>query len=217
MEDPILSRIQCSYPGEIITPQDLHLVLCLLQFPHPQQELLTVQGGSHYTLTIPFSVPFPEMYVNEYTVKVILPEWARNIDVNLPFEAQEVSNRVHKMVGPMNNPSIHPSIRMLTHICIYTHIPTRTQSRTSRLTFLDTSLSGGRPVIILKKTNTVAEHNQPLIVSYDFNRSAMLLEPFYLVAAFLAFYIICMIFVRVDLTIKPTGSPSSADKEKKTL
>ena len=114
------------------------------------------------------------------------------------------------------------------------------QSRTSRLTFLDTSLSGGRPVIILKKTNVVPEHNVMLTVTYDFDKMALfyvrpptlrsatsvvaatseltscvslslsLQEPMYLVAAFAVFYLICMVAVRVDLRI-------TVGKEGKTL
>lgn len=48
------------------------------------------------------------------------------------------------------------------------------QSRTSRLTYLDTSVSGGRPVLILKKNDVVAEHNVPITVTYTFRQSDML-------------------------------------------
>lgn len=46
--------------------------------------------GRRFTLTVPFSIPYSEMYVEDLTVKVVLPEWASNIDVNVPFEVQEV-------------------------------------------------------------------------------------------------------------------------------
>lgn len=82
------------------------------------------------------------------------------------------------------------------------HATPHTQSRTSRLTYLDTSFSGGRPVLILKKRNVVAEHIQPIRVSYTFPKAAMLLEPLYLVLAFLAFFVICMAFVRLDFRVK---------------
>lgn len=43
---------------------------------------------------------------------------------------------------------------------------------------------------MLKKQNVVAEHIQPITVSYTFPKTAMLLEPLYLVAAFLAFFLV---------------------------
>lgn len=92
--------------------------------------------------------------------------------------------------------------------------PLQTQSRTSRLTYLDTALSGGRPVIVLTKRNAVAEHIQPITVTYTFPKKAMLLEPLYLVMAFLAFFVICILFVRLDFRVK---SPASAEPEKKKV
>lgn len=142
----------------------------------PVQELLTVAGGNRYTLTVPFSVPFSEVWVEDLTVKVVLPEWASDVQVTLPFGVDE-------------------------------------ERRTSRLTFLDTSASGGRPVVVLTKRNVVAEHIQPMIVTYTFPKRAMFLEPLYLVLAFFIFFIICMVFVRVDLRIKRADSSGGAKKK----
>jgi oligosaccharyltransferase complex subunit alpha (ribophorin I) len=55
----------------------------------PVQELLTV-AGDRYTLTVPFSVPFSEVWVEDLTVKIVLPEWARDIELDVPFEVEEV-------------------------------------------------------------------------------------------------------------------------------
>jgi oligosaccharyltransferase complex subunit alpha (ribophorin I) len=146
----------------------------------PVQELLTVANGNRYSLTVPFSVPYSEVWVEELTVKVVLPEWATDLKVELPFEVDE-------------------------------------EEQVSRLTYLDTSLSGGRPVVVLKKRNVVAEHIQPMVVSYTFPKRAMLLEPLYLVLAFFIFFVVCMVFVRVDLRILANGSSqaSSASLNKK--
>jgi hypothetical protein len=46
--------------------------------------------GSRFTLTVPFAVPFHELWTRDYTVKIILPEHARDVQVNVPFEVQEV-------------------------------------------------------------------------------------------------------------------------------
>lgn len=49
--------------------------------------------GSRFTLTVPFSVPYEEMWAKDLTVKIVLPEHARDVQVNVPFEAQEVRYR----------------------------------------------------------------------------------------------------------------------------
>lgn len=144
----------------------------------PVEELLVsgVEGDANqYALTVPFSVPFSELWVEELTVKVVLPEWATNMQVQLPFDVDE-------------------------------------EYQTSRLTFLDTSLSGGRPVVVLKKRNVVAEHIQPMIITYSFPKRAMLLEPLYLVLAFFFFFLVCMLFARVDLRVTPDSEKVKKSK-----
>jgi len=154
----------------------------------PVQELLTVARGDRYTLTVPFSVPFSEVWVQDLTVKVVLPEWARDVKVDVPFQVEEVrgwggasrGKGRGRGQGNMIDDDDDDGPSTARH----------QQSRTSRLTYLDTSLSGGRPVIVLKKQNVVAEHIQPITVSYSFPKTAMLLEPLYLVLAFFAFFLI---------------------------
>lgn len=41
-------------------------------------------------LTAPFSVPYSEVWVSDLTVKVVLPEWARDIKLHVPFDVEEV-------------------------------------------------------------------------------------------------------------------------------
>ena len=48
---------------------------------------------------MPFSVPFSEVWVPDLTVKVVLPEWATDIKVDVPFEVQEVGGWVGISVG----------------------------------------------------------------------------------------------------------------------
>ncbi|CAN0000824.1 unnamed protein product [Ectocarpus sp. 6 AP-2014] len=43
-------------------------------------------SGSHFTLEMPFGPPFPSVWVEDLTVKVILPEGAHNIVALPPFE-----------------------------------------------------------------------------------------------------------------------------------
>lgn len=51
----------------------------------PTEEGL-VHSGSHFTLEMPFGPPFPSVWVEDLTVKVILPEGAHNIVALPPFE-----------------------------------------------------------------------------------------------------------------------------------
>ena len=53
--------------------------------PHPHHP-----QGERYTLTVPFSVPFSEVWVSDLTYKVILPEWARDVQVHVPFDVEQV-------------------------------------------------------------------------------------------------------------------------------
>jgi oligosaccharyltransferase complex subunit alpha (ribophorin I) len=101
--------------------------------------------------------------VDDLTVKVILPEGATNVQVNVPFSLDGTSE-------------------------------------TTRQTYLDTPAIG-RPVVILDKKNVVAAHNVPFEVTFDFPQQFMLHEPLLLVSAFLAFFVVCMLLFRLDITI----------------
>jgi len=74
-------------------------------------------------------------------------------------------------------------------------------------TYLDTS---GRPVLVLHKKNIVAEHNQHFLVTYNFSKTSMLLEPLILVISYFVVFLIAMLYVRFDLSISKvsTGSPT---------
>ncbi|CAM9709814.1 unnamed protein product, partial [Phaeothamnion confervicola] len=76
------------------------------------------------------------------------------------------------------------------------------ESRTRRFTYLDTALLGGRPVVTLHKRNVVHEHNVKFAVTYDFKQIYMLHEPLLLVGAFLAFFLLCVLALRLDLRIR---------------
>jgi oligosaccharyltransferase complex subunit alpha (ribophorin I) len=65
-------------------------------------------------------------------------------------------------------------------------------------TYLDTS---GRPVLVLHKKNVVAEHNQHFLVTYNFSKTSMLLEPLILVISYFVVFLFAMLYVRFDLSI----------------
>jgi len=86
------------------------------------------------------------------------------------------------------------------------------QDHDKHFTYLDTV---GRPVLILKKSNVVGAHNQYFQVTYSFSKFTMLREPFLLITAFFIFFLIVMIYVRLDLSITPetVGIESSKQKQ----
>ena len=61
-------------------------------------------------------------------------------------------------------------------------------------------------MIILKGKNFVEEHDEPIIVSYTFDRPRMLVEPFLLVAGYFAFFVVCSIVARSNVV-----APKSTD------
>ena len=75
-------------------------------------------------------------------------------------------------------------------------------SETIRYTYLDTSLLGGRPVVVVKKRNVVAEHNTKFQVTYTFNGSAIWIEPFLMALVIFIFFVLYMLVSRADLSIR---------------
>eukprot|EP01038_Epipyxis_sp_PR26KG_P014596 gene14596-19602_t len=68
------------------------------------------------------------------------------------------------------------------------------QSRTTRYTYLDAELNGGRPVLIIRAKNLVEEHDFQVHVSYNFNTTRMLVEPLMLVGSFFALFLLYTFF-----------------------
>src|SRR5688572_13362333 len=90
-------------------------------------------------LRFSFFVPFEDVWVEEMTLKFVLPEGATNVKVQAPYGAEV--------------------------------------STTRRFTFLDAAFTGGRPVITLKKSNLVEEHDEDVVITYEFNATSMFVEP----------------------------------------
>lgn len=83
--------------------------------------------------------------------------------------------------------------------------------QTSRQTYLDTP-AYGRPVLVIKKKNVIAQHNVPFEVTFDFKTSFMLHEPLLLVSAFLAFFLLCMVLFRCDLSLVKSSPKKKTTK-----
>uniref|UniRef100_A0A5B7B7X1 Dolichyl-diphosphooligosaccharide--protein glycosyltransferase subunit 1 n=1 Tax=Davidia involucrata TaxID=16924 RepID=A0A5B7B7X1_DAVIN len=60
----------------------------------------------------------------------------------------------------------------------------------------------GRTVVVLEKNNVVPEHNSPFQVYYNFNPIFMLAEPMMLASAFFLFFMACVAYLHVDLSIR---------------
>jgi len=69
---------------------------------------------------------------------------------------------------------------------------------TLHFTHLDTT---GRPVLILTKDNVMKFHNQPFLVTYAFRPILMLREPLLVIGAVMAFFVVSMIYYRVELGV----------------
>lgn len=60
----------------------------------------------------------------------------------------------------------------------------------------------GRTVMVLEKSNVVPEHNSPFQVYYNFNPVFMLGEPLLLVSVFFLFFLACIAYLHIDLSIQ---------------
>jgi oligosaccharyltransferase complex subunit alpha (ribophorin I) len=61
---------------------------------------------------------------------------------------------------------------------------------TKRFTYLDSKLNGGRPVVTIRAKNVVENHSEQVVISYNFEKSRMLVEPFMLVGFFFAIFLV---------------------------
>lgn len=87
------------------------------------------------------------------------------------------------------------------------------QSRTLRHTYLDNKAIG-RPVVSIYKKNLVPMHNVPFEVTFEFKKVYMLHELGLLVAGFMAFFVFCMIWFRLDFSL--VDHPKTMSKKTKT-
>lgn len=83
---------------------------------------------------------------------------------------------------------------------VHTPFPIDSQSVSHHYTYLDTS---GRPVVVVTKKNIGSEHNKPFQLVYHFSTLSMFQEPFLLIIAYFAFFLLIMIYVRMEFHIGP--------------
>lgn len=82
---------------------------------------------------------------------------------------------------------------------IQVELPEGTSSSWSkRYSYLDSKLTGGRPVLILKGKNLVTELDSNVVVTYQFNKSRVWVEPFMLVGFFFVMFMVSAIVSRMN-------------------
>ena len=89
-----------------------------------------------------------------------------------------------------------------------------TSSWTRRFTYLDSKLNGGRPVLILRGKNLVAERDSEVLVSYSFSSSRIFVEPFMLCATFFSLFCLCSFIARTSSVPKVETVPVAEKKTK---
>ncbi|MCD9646084.1 Dolichyl-diphosphooligosaccharide--protein glycosyltransferase subunit 1B [Datura stramonium] len=78
-------------------------------------------------------------------------------------------------------------------------VPFTVEQRTERkCSYLDVV---GRTVVVLEKANVVPEHNSPFQVYYQFSPIYMLAEPLMLTSVFFLFFMACVTYLHLDLSI----------------
>merc|ERR1711920_389295 len=80
--------------------------------------------------------------------------------------------------------------------------------KTPRFTYLDSTI--GRPVIILRKTNVLTDHNVPMEITFDYDETMMYHEPALLVGFYFTMFFLYMFFSRLNLNISKAPKKKTA-------
>ncbi|KAJ4825262.1 Dolichyl-diphosphooligosaccharide--protein glycosyltransferase subunit 1A [Turnera subulata] len=145
-----------------------------------------VIGGWRTAFTIGYGLPL-EDFLFESEGKRFL-----NFSFGTPMHEVVVDKLIVKVVLPEGSRGISVS----------TPFPVQ-QGQEIKMSHLDVV---GRPVVVLEKTNVVPEHNQYFQVYYSFNTLSMLREPFMLIFGFFFFFVACIVYMHVDLSISKSSA-----------
>lgn len=125
------------------------------------------------------------------------------VDFNTAFRNVWVEDMEMKVILPEG----------CTDIEVHSPYPAE-ESRAVRYTYLDSTLNGGRPVIILRARNLVEEHSKKVEISYRFPKTRMLVEPAMLIASVMLFFILCSAIARTtSMSSRKSFSDSAAKSE----
>lgn len=132
-----------------------------LTYNLPTKNYLYVEdrNPNSYVLKQKFGFSYDKILCEDYTIKIIFPEGAHDINIDIPFEVDSITE-------------------------------------TLTFSYLDFV---GRPTQIIKKENVLWDHSKVFQVSYTFENSKLLIEPFYLFAGFLALFAALIVLARISL------------------
>ncbi|KAJ9175528.1 hypothetical protein P3X46_014076 [Hevea brasiliensis] len=143
-------------------------------------------GGWKATFVIGYGLPLQDFLFESSDGKRYL-----NFSFGCPLAETVVDKLTIKVVLPEG--SKDPSI--VVPFPVEQHLETK-------YSYLDVV---GRTVLVLEKKNVVPEHNSPFQVYYTFNQMFVLAEPLMLVSAFFFFFVACVAYLHIDLSIhKPS-------------
>lgn len=154
-------------------------------------------GGWKSQFYIGYSQPMPSE-MSHVTLKNFFSnnEYSMKIDFFTIFQDVWVENLEIKIILPEGCNDINIDVP-------YPH--DRSDSR--RFTFLDSELNGGRPVITIKTTNAVQEHDQQITITYSLSPYRMVVGPLLFLITF--FVIILIVATFSKLSSKLEGDSSS--------
>ncbi|KAM0878309.1 hypothetical protein ACQ4PT_034958 [Festuca glaucescens] len=139
-------------------------------------------GGWHCTFTIGYGMPLQDFLFESEDGRRFA-----NLTFGCPLLNTVVDDLTIKIVLPEGSKSPQAVVPFLTE-----------QHLETSYSYLDVV---GRTTVVLKKKNVVGEHNVPFQVYYEFNPVFMLAEPLMLISAALLFFVACIAYLHMDLSI----------------
>ncbi|CAN6226321.1 unnamed protein product [Urochloa humidicola] len=139
-------------------------------------------GGWHCTFTIGYGLPLQDFLFESDDGRRYV-----NLTFGCPLLDTVVDDLTIKVVLPEGSKSPQPVVPFVTE-----------KHPETSYSYLDVV---GRTTVVLKKKNVVGEHNVPFQVYYEFNPIFMLAEPLMLISAALLFFVSCIAYLHMDLSI----------------
>ena len=156
-----------------------------------------IYGGWQTEFYIGYSLPTETML----TIDPKTDRYTLTVNFYTSFEEVWVEDMELKIVLPEGSTGIDVQVP-------YTH----NRSDSVRYTFFDSKWNGGRPVIIINSKNLVQEHNKQVVISYNYSKMRMLVEPLMLIACFFCFFMGCCI---LNQAVAGNGSGNVMDQNTK--
>ncbi|KAK3141028.1 hypothetical protein QOZ80_4BG0328670 [Eleusine coracana subsp. coracana] len=139
-------------------------------------------GGWHCTFTIGYGLSLQDFLFEADDGRRYI-----NLTFGCPLLDTVVDDLTIKVVLPEGSKNPQPVVPFLAE-----------QHLETSYSYLDVV---GRTTVVLKKKNVVGEHNVPFQVHYEFNPIFMLAEPLMLIFAVFLFFVACIAYLHMDLSI----------------